>query len=115
MNRTPFAASFLRGIISLKRVQYKRRYQSTTLITWSVFKIFLQKDLGNSQTFINNIWSMFRRDSQYQLEKAWDWASHFQHLQSILAEFNTVEAPNKSTIICYFWESFKPSIKVEME
>ena len=64
---------------------------------------------------INNIWSKFRKDSQYQLEETRDWASHLQHFQSILAEFDTVGAPNESTMICYFWEGLKPSIKVEIE
>ena len=76
MNCTPFAALFLRGTISLRWAQHKHRYQSTTPITWSEFKIFFQKNLGNSQAFIDNIWSKFRRDSQYQLEEAQDWASH---------------------------------------
>ena len=115
MNHTPFAASFLHGTISLKWAQHKRRHQSAILIIWSEFKTFFRKDLGNSQAFINNIWSKFRRDSQYQLEEARDWASHLQHLQSILAEFDTVGAPNKSTMICYFRKGLKPSIKVEME
>ena len=115
INRTPFAASFLHGTISLRWAQHKRRHQSATLITWLEFKTFLRKDLGNSQAFINNIWSKFRRDSQYQLEEARDWASHLQHLQSILAEFDTVGAPDESTMIRYFREGLKPSIKVEIE
>ena len=65
MNRTPFAASFLRGTISLRWAQHKRRHQGATPITWSEFKTFLRKDLGNSQAFIDNIWSKFKRDSQY--------------------------------------------------
>ena len=48
MNHTTFAASFLRGTISLRWAQQKRRYQGATLITWSEFKNFLWKDLGNS-------------------------------------------------------------------
>ena len=115
MNCIPFAASFLRGTISLRWAQHKRRHQSATPITWSEFKTFLRKDLGNSQAFIDNIWSKFRRDSQYQLKEARDWASHLQHLQSILVKFDIIGAPNKSTMICYFWEGFKSSIKVEME
>ena len=112
MNCIPFAASFLRGTISLRWAQHKRHHQSTTSITWSEFKTFLQKDLGNSQAFIDNIWSKFRRNSQYQLEEARDWASHLQHLQSILAEFDTVGAPDESTMIRYFWKGLKPSIKI---
>ena len=76
MNRTPFAASFLRGSISIRWAQHKRCHKSATPITWSDFKTFLRKDLGSSQAFIDSIWSKFRRDSQYQLEEARDWASH---------------------------------------
>ena len=55
MNRTPFAASFFHGTISLRWAQHKRRHQSATPITWSEFKTFLRKDLGNFQAFIDNI------------------------------------------------------------
>ena len=80
MNRTLFAASFLRGSINIKCAQHKRRHESATPITWSDFKTFLLKDLESSQVFIDSIWNKFRRDSQYQLEEAQDWASHLQHL-----------------------------------
>ena len=112
-NRTPFAASFLRGSISLRWAQHKRCHKNTTPIKWSEFKAFLHKGLGSSQAFIDSIWSKFRRDSQYQLEKAQDWASHLHHLLSILSEFD--RTPNKLTMICYFREGLKPSIKVKME
>ena len=102
MNRTPFTATFLRGTVSLRWAQYKRRYQSATPIMWPEFKNFLQKNLGDSQAFIDSIWSKFRRDSQYQLEEAQDYASHLQHLQSILIEFGTIGGPNEPIIICYF-------------
>ena len=65
INRTPFAATFLRGAISLRWAQHKRRHKRATPITWSEFKVFLRKDLGSSQAFIDSIWSKFRRDSQY--------------------------------------------------
>ena len=80
MNHIPFAASFFRGSISLRWAHHKCRHESATPIMWSEFKAFLQKDLRSSQAFIDSIWNKFRRDSQYQLEEAWDWASHFQHL-----------------------------------
>ena len=115
MNRTLFTATFFRGAISLRWAQHKRRHERATPITWSEFKAFLQKDLGSSQAFIDSIWSKFRRDSQYQLEEARDWAFHLQHLQSILSEFDPIRTPNKLTMICYFRKGLKPSIKVEME
>ena len=80
MNYTPFATTFLHGTVGLRWVQYKRRHKNTTLITWPEFKNFLWKDLEDSQAFIDSIWSKFRRDSQYQLEEARDYASHLQHL-----------------------------------
>ena len=63
MNCTPFAALFFRGSISLRWAQQKRRHKSTTPITLSEFKAFIQKDLTNFQAFIDSIWSKFRRDS----------------------------------------------------
>ena len=82
---------------------------------WPEFKNFLQKDLGDSQVFIDSIWSKFRKNSQHQLEEAQDYASYLQHSQLILVEFGTIGAPNKPTIICWFQESLKPSIKIEMK
>ena len=113
MNRIPFAASFLCGFINLRWAQHKRRHKSATPITWSEFKAFLRKDLRSFQAFIDSIWSKFRKDSQYQLEEARDWASHLQHLQSILSELDWT--PNKLTMIRYFREGLKSSIKVKME
>ena len=101
MNRTPFATTFFRSTVSLRWAQYKRRHKSTLLITWPKFKTFLQKNLGDFQAFINSIWSKFRKNSQYQLEEAQDYASQLQYLQSILVEFGIIRAPNKSMIICY--------------
>ena len=112
-NCTPFTASFLRGFINVRWAKHKRRHKSATPIIWSEFKAFLQKDSGSSQAFIDSISSKFKKDSQYQLEEVRDWASHIQHLQSILSEFD--RAPNELTMICYFWEGLKYSIKVEME
>ena len=65
INRSPFAASFLHGSISLRWAQHKCRHKSATPITWSEFKAFIRKDLRSSQAFIDSIWSKFRRGSQY--------------------------------------------------
>ena len=72
MNCIPFAAIFLRGSINLRWAQHKHRHKCATSIKWSEFKVFLQKDFGSSQAFIDSIWSKFTRDSQYQLEEARD-------------------------------------------
>ena len=72
INYTQFITSFVRGSISLRWTQHKRCQKSATPITWSKFKAFLQKDLKNSQPFINSILSKFRKNSQYQLKEAQD-------------------------------------------
>ena len=115
MNRTPFAATFFRGSISLRWAQHKRRHKRGTPITWSKFKAFLWKDLRYSQAFIDSIWSKFRKDSQYQLEEARDWISHLQYLQSILSKVDPIRTSDEFNMICYFREGFKPSIKVEIK
>lgn len=79
------------------------------------FKAFLRKNLGNSRAFVASIWSKFKRDSQYQLEEVQDWASHPEHLQSVLIEFDADGAPGESDVIRYFQEALRPSIKAEME
>ena len=58
---------------------------------------------------------MLKRDSQYQLEKVYDWASHLEHLQSMLIEFDLAAAHTESTMVRYFEEGPKPSIKAEMD
>ena len=63
MNCTAFVALFFRSSMNIRCAQYKHRYKSATPITWSIFKAFFQKDLGSSQTFIDSIWSKFRRNS----------------------------------------------------
>ena len=73
-NRTPFAASFLRGNISVRWTQYKRRHRGEELIpiSWTEFKAFLRKNLGESKSFVDSIWKKLKRDSQYQLEEVYD-------------------------------------------
>lgn len=56
-----------------------------------------------------------KRDSQYHLEEVYDWALHLEHLQSILLEFDAAAAPTELTMVRYFEEGLKPSIKAEMD
>ena len=116
-NWTPFAASFLRGNISVCWAQFKRRNRGEKLtpITWTEFKAFLWKNLGESKSFVNGIWRKLKRDSQYQLEEIYDWASHLKHLQSILLEFDPVAVPTEVTMVRYFEEGLKPSTKAKMD
>ena len=112
-NRTPFAASFLRGTISFQWHQYKLRFPGP--LPWDDFKAFLRKSLGDSRAFVDNIWSKMRRDSQYPLEEVQIWASHLEHLQAILREFDAVGAPTETSLIRFFREGLKPSITAQME
>ena len=116
-NRTPFAASFLRRSISVCWTQYKRCHQGEELtpITWTEFKAFLWKNLGESKSFVDSIWRKLKRDSQYQLEEVYHWAFHLEHLQSILIEFDLAATPTELTMVRYFEEGLKPSIKAEMD
>ena len=79
------------------------------------FKAFLQKNLGNFQAFVNTTWSRVRRNSQFQPEEVQDWASHLEHLQSILQEFDEEGAPEESDLIWFFCKSLRPSIKAQIE
>ena len=44
-----------------------------------------------------------------------DWAAHLEYLQSILIEFDSECAPEEGTMIRYFREGLRPSVRVEME
>ena len=116
-NRIPFAASFLRDRISFRWQQYKRKQNadSSVPVTWDEFKAFLRRSLGDSRAFVNTIWSKIKRDSQYQQEEVQDWASHLEHLQAILIEFDADRAPEEATLIRLFREGLKPSVKAQME
>ena len=64
---------------------------------------------------MDTIWSRIKRDSQYQQEEVRDWASHLEHLQSILLEFDTDGALEESDLIRFFREGLKPSVKAQIE
>ena len=49
-------------------------------MTWAKFKAFFWKNLGDSQAFIDGIWSKLKRDSQYQLKEVQDWTAHLEYL-----------------------------------
>ena len=114
-NRIPFEASFLRGSITQRWLQHKRRCDGAVPMTWPEFKKFLQKNLNDSRAFVDSIWKKVKRDSQYQEESVQDWAAHLEYLQSILIEFDSEWAPEEGTMIRYFREGLRPSVRVEME
>ena len=47
--------------------------------------------------------------------EVYDWASYLEHLQSILMEFDLAAAPTESTMVKYFEEGLKLSIKAKMD
>ena len=71
--------------------------------------------MGESKSFVDGIWRKLKRDSQYQLEEVYDWASHLKYFQSILQKYDPVAAPTEVTMVRYFEEGLKPSIKAEMD
>ena len=116
-NQTPFAAFFLCRNINVCWAQFKRRNRGKELtpITWTEFKAFLRKNLEESKLFVDSIWKKLKRNSQYQLEEVYNWASHLEYLQSILLKYDPVAAPTEVTIVRYFEEGLKPSIKAEID
>ena len=116
-NHIPCATTFLCGTINLRWTQYNRHHQGKGVvsITWVEFKVFPPKNLEESRSFIDSIWSKLKKDLQYQLEEVLEWAAHFKHLQSILTEFDSIGAPTETTIIQYFREGLKPPIKAKID
>ena len=114
-NRILFAASFLRGSVTQQWLQHKRRRGGALPMTCVEFKDFLRKNLGDSRVFVYSIWKKVKRDSQYQDESVQDWAAHLEYLQFILIEFDSECASGEGTMIRYFREGLRPSVRVEME
>ena len=44
-----------------------------------------------------------------------DWAAHLEHLQAVLQEFDSVMASNEDTMIRYFREGLRPSIRAQLD
>ena len=76
---------------------------------------FFRQKFGNFSTFVDGIYNKLIRDSQYQNEEVWDWATHLKHLQFIFLEFNIKRARNEDVLICHFWKGLKPSIYGQIE
>ncbi len=64
---------------------------------------------------MDSYWTKIRRDSQYQQEEVLDWAAHLEHLLAVLKEFDPTGAPNKTTLIHYFEEGLRPSIRAQLD
>ena len=96
-------------------LQYKRQHDRAAPMTWTKYKTFFRKNLGDSWAFVDSIWSKLKRNSQYQLEEVQDWAAYLEYLQSILLEFDDAGAPEEPYLICFFRKGLKPSIQAQME
>ena len=109
-----FAASFFCKRINFCWQQYKLcvKRKRVNLITWEEFKAFLRKSFGDSNLFVDNIWSKIKRDLQYQYEEVQDWASHLEHFQSIFIKFDAKCASLEDLLVWYFYEGFRPLIKL---
>ena len=112
--RVPFAASFLQNKINFRWQQHKTQVESDNTVPpiWSKFKVFLHQSLGESTSFVTSIWTKIKRNSQQQQEEVQDWASHLQHLRSILAEFNLRCAPTGDVLCQYFYKGLRLSIRL---
>ncbi len=64
---------------------------------------------------MDSYWTKIRQESQYQQEKVLDWATHLEHLQAVLKEFDPTGTPNKTTLIRYFQEGLHPSIWAQLD
>ena len=60
-------------------------------------------------------WGKIKRDSQHQLEEVLDWAAHLEHLQAVLREFDPDATPNEETMIRYFREGLRPSVRAQLD
>ncbi len=64
---------------------------------------------------MDSYWTKIIRDSQYQQEEVLDWAAHLEHLQVMLKEFDPTNASNETTLIRYFREGLRPSIRAQLD
>ena len=54
-NKILYSALFLRVLVTQRWLQHKRRRNRAVLMTWSEFKEFLRKNLGNSRAFVDSV------------------------------------------------------------
>ena len=115
--RIPFTVSFLWDRISFCWQKYKWRHDVNTPIPvkWDEFKAFFCQSLDESQVFVDTYWGKIKRNSQYQLEKVFDWAAYLEHLQVVFQEFDPATTPNKEIMIRFFREGLKLSIRAQLD
>ena len=54
-NGIPFAALFLRGLVTQQWLHYKQYHNRAAPMTWSEFKDFFRKNLGDFKVFVDGI------------------------------------------------------------
>ncbi len=116
-NQIPFVTSFLWDRINFRWQKHKQKLEaeSSVLISWDEFKGFLRMALKDSWAFVDSSRTKIRSDFQYQQEEVLDWAAQLKHLQAMLKEFDPTGAPNETTLICYFREGLRPSIRAQLD
>ena len=116
-NRVPFAATFLKDTALFRWQQHQRKIkdQPNVSISWEGFKAFFCQSLGESKAFVDTIWSTIRKDYQHQFEEVMNWAAHFEHLQTVLQEFNADVVILESVWIRLFRDGLRPSIRAQSE
>ena len=116
-NQVPFAATFLQNTALFRWQQYQHKVEDQTNvpISWEGFKAFLRQSLGESEAFVDTIWSTIRKDSQHQFEEVMDWAAHLEHLQTVLREFDADVVISEPVLIRLFRDGLRPSIRAQAE
>lgn len=77
-----FTATFFKDRALNRWHQHKYKIDTETLVpfTWIIFKVFLQKNLGETWVIIDHNGRKFYNASQYQLEKVIDWLTYIKYL-----------------------------------
>ena len=81
-------------------------------MTCNKFKVFLRKNLWESNAFVGHIWTKLRKEAQHQSEKVLDWTANLEHFQFILLEFDANNAPRKGQLGCTFYDGLRPLLKL---
>ena len=115
LNRVPFAATFLKdtALFRWQQHQHKIEDQTNVSISWKRFKAFLCQSLGESEAFVDTIWSTIRKDSQHQFEEVIDCAAHLEHLQTVFQEFDPDVVISEPVLIHLFRDGLRPCIRAQ--
>ena len=115
LNQVPFAATFLKDTVLFQWQQHQRKIedQINAPIIWERFKAFFCQSLGESEAFVDTIWSTIRKDSQHQLQTVINWAAHLEYLQTVFWEFDANAVISEPVLIRLFRDGLRPSIRAQ--